>query len=133
MVGTSPTRSPRALQAREKARGSSVRRRTCIVVLCAEAPGLIGGEVEGLLLGGEPAAENVLAEPGERLAHLLAEVAVGPDEPRQGTVVETEHVVEDQHLSVAVGTGANADREDARALRDGLGHFAGDALEDHAE
>src|SRR5213593_4750597 len=56
---------------------------------------------EGVVRVGERSGTHLLVECAERVGHLRANVAVA-----------TENVVEHEHLTVAVGTSADADRRD---------------------
>ena len=68
----------------------------------------------------------------QRVARDRGEVGVALDEARSPPLVEAEQVVPDEHLAVALGAGADADRDVQRA-GDARGHRRRHALEHERE
>src|SRR5690606_37849951 len=69
----------------------------------------------------------------DRLARGVPELGIATDESRRDPLLETEQVVEDQHLAVAGGAGADPDGRDLEPLADLAGQRRGDALEHQRE
>ena len=65
-----------------------------------------------MLLLREAALAHVGGVRVERGADRLADLRVALDEARRAALVEAEEVVPHEHLAVAVGAGADADRRD---------------------
>src|SRR5919112_4247724 len=78
--------------------------------------------VERVLGAWEDAAADLVGELLGRAQQLGPQVGVLLDELRHPAAVEPGHVRPDQHLGVAVGSGADADRRDGQVL----GHLSGD-------
>src|SRR5690606_34676703 len=101
MVGTKPTRSPSRFHSRTRARRRSI---SPVVSIMGRAlvVGVFGpGETavaHGLDVGARGAGNR--AAPGEEVLHELRPPVAA---------VEAEHVVQHQHLAVAVRAGADAD------------------------
>src|SRR5439155_19399529 len=64
-----------------------------------------------------------------RRNHQLAKVRVLLGERWHRLHVQTEGIVADQNLSIAVGTGTDADRRDAEFFGDGLGEVGGNGFQ----
>ena len=76
---------------------------------------------------------HVLGVGGDARVHLLLEVGVALDEARAEAVADAEQVVEDEHLPVGGGAGADADHGDLDGGHQLLGDRARDRLEDERE
>src|SRR5690242_21433487 len=72
---------------------------------------------EALLLAGEGAAPHLLGIAGARLADGISGLGVALHESRREPAEEADHVVEDEHLAVAMASRADADGRDGDALR----------------
>src|SRR4051812_39720650 len=72
---------------------------------------------------GEPALAHLAAVRLDRLADLRPALDVALDEPRPQVAVQPEHVLDDEHLPVAVRPGPDADGRDRHRLGDPLPQF----------
>ncbi len=70
------------------------------------------------------------AHPG---GHLVLQVGIALDEARAESVADPQQVVEDEHLAVGRGPGADADDRDLDARHQQLGDVGRDRLEDDRE
>src|SRR3989442_10233546 len=121
IVGTNPTRRPRACSARVQARMSERLVISCMLLL------------EGMLRVGILAVAHFRRESLHGLLDLLGEVRVALDELRRKAVVQPEQVVEHQHLAVAVLPRPDADGGNRERLRDLGRERRGNQLQDDRE
>src|SRR5688572_16121857 len=119
IVGTNPTRLPRARAAPTNLRISVTRVRRCMS--------------EAVLIIRIHARPYLVSEGRHGLANVVCEIRVRLEELRTESIVETQQVGQHEHLPVAADTRSNADRGDRDAIRhpprDGGGH----ELEDECE
>src|ERR1700674_1250775 len=120
MVGTTPMSAPAWRQAIAC---------SCMAFADSMTTVLAGGVL--VLRGGEGAAAHVLVELARGGFDRLTEFGVLADEFRDVVGVEPEDILDDEHLRVAVGAGADADRGDRQGLRDALPEWARNALQHH--
>src|SRR5277367_1123518 len=78
----------------------------------------LGGGVIGLCVRGVAAAADVGAIRGYGARNFGGKIRVLPHEFRSMARGKTHEIVEDEHLAVAIGAGADADGGDAQLLRD---------------
>ena len=69
-------------------------------------------DMETVLIGGEGSLEDLFSIGPESLEHVFTQVNIAFGEFRSKAVEETEHIMDDQHLTVAVNASANSDRRD---------------------
>src|SRR5579883_237282 len=132
MVGTNPTCSPAQRQA------SVVDRRSGTSVITASRSAAIVRRPSGLapirvLRPRKGPLGDLTGEGLHGLDRLGAEVGVALDEPRGAPPGQAEKVMDDQHLAIAVGPGADPNRGDAERSRDLGRHLGGHRLKDQAE
>src|SRR6267378_2644245 len=120
MVGTTPMSSPAWRQATAC---------SCMAFADSMTAALAGGVL--VLRGREGAATHILVELAGGGFDRLTEFGVLPDELRDVVRIQSEDILNDEHLPVTVGSGANADRRDGQCLRDPLAKGAGDRLQHH--
>ena len=75
------------------------------------------------------AVADVGGEVLDRIAHVARQLRITPQELRAEAIVQTQKVVQHEHLSVAVRPCADADRGDVKCSRDNFGQCAGHELE----
>src|SRR5713226_7546935 len=122
MVGTKPISSPAWRQAIAC---------SCMAIADSMTRGLSGRVF--VLRGGEGAAAHVLVElPGGGFDRL-SQFGVLADELRDVVRIQPEEILNDEHLGIAVRTGADANRGDGQRLRNALAKRAGDSFEDHGK
>src|SRR5439155_27146084 len=122
MVGTTPMSSPAWRQATAC---------SCMAFADSMTAALAGGVL--VLRGGEGAATHVLVELARGGLDRLAEFGVLADELGDVVRIQAEDVLDDEHLGIAVGSGADADRGDAQRLRHALAERSGDRLQHNRE
>src|SRR2546428_968582 len=122
MVGTTPMSSPAWRQATAC---------SCMAFADSMTAGLAGGVL--VLRGGEGAATHVLVELSRGGFDRLAEFGVLADEFRDMVRIQAEDILNDEHLRIAMGPGADADRGDRQRLRDPLAKCARDRLPPHGK
>ena len=86
--------------------------------------------VKRLRVGGEAAVVHVIAVLASRAGNLLAKIDVLAGEFRRAVDAQADEIVENEHLAVAIGAGADADGRDAKFLRDARSEFARHGFED---
>src|SRR2546430_1611025 len=79
--------------------------------------------------GREASRPNVPGVLGKGAPELAMEVGVLPNELRRESIEQPEQVVADEHLAVAVGPRADADRDDAQPFGDQRGDAIGNRFE----
>src|ERR1700737_400486 len=122
MVGTSPMSSPACRQAIAC---------SCIAIADSTMSALPGRVL--VLRGGEGAAPYVLVElPGGGF-NRLSELGVLANELRDVVRVQSEDILDDQHLGIAIRPRADADRGNRQSLGDAPAQLAGDSLEHDGE
>src|SRR5436309_9029304 len=119
MVGTTPMSSPAWRQAT-----------ACSCMAFADSMTALAGGVL-VLRGGEGAATHVLVELARGGFDRLAEFGVLADELGDVVRIQAEDILNDEHLRIAIWSGADADRGDAECLCHPLAERAGDRLQDH--
>src|ERR1700682_4178488 len=119
MVGTSPMSSPACLQAIAC---------SCMAIADSTTRSLAGGVV--VLRGWEGAVAHVLVERARGGFDRLTEFGVLPDEFRDMVRIQPEDVLDDEHLAVAVRSGADADGWHRQRFGHPLSQHTRDALED---
>src|ERR671923_1669090 len=134
MVGTRPIDSPAARQAT-----------ACCCIAAADstmmAPPCPPPEGEGfsltggvfVLRSGEGAGSHVPVELASRCLDGLTEFGVLANEFRHMVWIETQDVLDDEHLGVAVRPRADADGRDGQRLRDPLTQRTGNAFQHQGE
>src|SRR6202140_1211740 len=122
MVGTTPMSSPAWRQAIAC---------SCMAFADSMTTVLAGGVL--VLRGGEGAAPYILVELTGGGFDRLTEFGVLTHELRDMVRIQAADVLNDEHLSIAMRSGADADRRDRQRLRDPLTERAGDRLEHHSE
>src|SRR5258708_33656573 len=100
---------------------------SCMAIADSMTGALAGGVL--VLRGGEGAAAHVLVELARGGFDRLTEFGVLADELRDMVRIQAEDILDDEHLRIAMGSGADADRGDRQCLRDSLPEGGGDALE----
>ncbi|HEX4157017.1 MAG TPA: hypothetical protein VHY79_00955, partial [Rhizomicrobium sp.] len=81
----------------------------------------------------ENAGSDLLGEPGHRLPDRFTGLRILFDERWNRRSSEREHVVRDQHLAVAIGSGTNADNGDVQGGREMARGFVGNAFDHNRE
>src|ERR1700682_295010 len=122
MVGTSPISWPACRQAIAC---------SCMAIADSMTTGLAGGVL--VLRGGEGAVAHVLLERARGGFDGLTELGVLPNEFRDVVRIQSEDVLDDEHLRVAMRARADADGRHRQRLRHPLSEHARDALEDDGE
>src|SRR5260370_18798640 len=118
MVGTTPMSGPAFRQAIAC---------SCMAIADSMTGALAGGVL--VLRGGEGAAAHVLVELARGGFDRLTEFGVLADELRDMVRIQAEDILDDEHLRIAMGSGADADRGDRQCLRDSLPECGGNGLE----
>src|SRR3981189_3420996 len=118
MVGTTPMSSPAWRQAIAC---------SCMAFADSMTAVLAGGVL--VLGGGEGAAAHVLVELARSGFDRLTEFGVLANELRHVIGIQAEDVLNDEHLAIAVGSGADADRGNRQRLRHPLAERTGDRLQ----
>src|SRR5438309_9370095 len=118
MVGTTPVSAPAERQAIAC---------SCMAFADSMTTVLPGGVL--VLRGGEGAAPHILVELAGRGFDRLTEFGVLADKLRDMVGIQAEDILNDEHLPIAVRSGADADRGDRQRLRDPLAELAGDRRE----
>src|SRR5213080_3634387 len=119
IVGTTPISSPAWRQATAC---------SCMAFADSMTAALAGGVL--VLRGGEGAATHVLVERARGGFDRVAEFGVLANELGDVVRIQAENILNDEHLPVAIGSGADADRWDAQRLRHPLAERARDRLQD---
>src|SRR5216683_6250424 len=122
MVGTTPMSSPAWRQAIAF---------SCMAIADSMTTALAGGVL--VLRGWEGAAAHILVELARGGFDRLTEFGVLADELRDVVWVESQDILDDEDLGVAVNSRADADGWDRQRLRDPLPERGGDAFEDDRE
>src|SRR3989442_9411679 len=122
MVGTTPMSSAAWRQAIAC---------SCMAFADSMTAALAGGVL--VLRGGEGATAHVLGELARGGFDRLAEFGVLTDELRDMVRIQAEDVLDDEHLPIAVGSGADPDRGNRQCLRYSLAERTGDRLQHHGE
>src|ERR671910_2706152 len=89
----------------------------------AQALGHLGREVVGLGVGREAPPPHVGGVSAQRAGGRLAQLGVAADELGTDVLLDAEHVVVDEHLAVAVPSGADADGGNVHCLGDQASHL----------
>src|SRR5207237_5316921 len=119
IVGTTPISSPAWRQATAC---------SCMAFADSMTAALAGGVL--VLRGGEGAATHVLVERARGGFDRVAEFGVLANELGDVVRIQAEDVLDDEHLPIAMGSGADADRGNAQRLRHPLARLAGDGRPD---
>src|SRR3989442_11287236 len=122
MVGTTPMSSAAWRQAIAC---------SCMAFADSMSAALAGGVL--VLRGREGAAAHVLVELARGGFDRLAEFGVLTDELRDVVWIQPEHVLNDEHLPIAVRSGANADRGNRQRLCHPLAECTGARLQHHGK
>src|ERR1700737_1147682 len=122
MVGTKPMSSPACRQAIAC---------SCMAIADSTTTGLAGGVL--VLRGGEGAVAHVLVELARGGFDRLTKFGVLPNELRDVVRIQPEDVLDDEHLSIAMRSRADADGRHAERFGHSLTEDARNALEDDRE
>src|SRR6267143_2691142 len=120
MVGTTPMSSPAWRQAIAC---------SCMAFADSMTAALAGGVL--VLRGGEGATAHVLVELARGGFDRLTEFGVLADELRDVVRIEAKNILDDEHLPIAMRSGADADRGNGQRLRHTLAEGAGNRLKHH--
>src|SRR5207237_934431 len=113
MVGTSP-------MVRPAARSELVQERSCVGVVSS---------FKAVLPARVHTVAHLSGIGSHRLAHLVAKLSVVLEKLRGELLVQAEHVVQHQNLTVALGSRADADSGNGQDLRDPACQRRGNQLE----
>src|SRR5665213_4192729 len=81
--------------------------------------------------GGEEARADGFAKPADRLRHRARPIPERPDELRMKVHVETQQILQNQNLTVAIRARADADLRNPQRSGNALRKRRGNALENH--
>src|SRR5918999_4326043 len=119
MVGTSPTRFPRARASPRASRSSPIP--------------VMRRILEAVLIIRIRTRSHFVAERGYCLTNVVGEVCEPLEKSRAEFVVEPEQIREDEHLPVAANARANSDRRNRQAFSDASRHPGRNKLENERE
>src|SRR6202035_3651503 len=122
MVGTTPMSAPAWRQAIAC---------SCMAFADSMTTVLAGGVL--VLRGGEGAAAHILVELAGGGFDRLTEFGVLADELRDMIRVQSQEILDDQHLTIAVRPGPDTDRGHGQRLADTLSQRARDGLQHDGE